>query len=99
MVAATTGGGFTLEMATRAKSQLILILAEPEDEDWKMNFAKYQKHFKAAAAKGLVELLASANENESKNECKGLEELAASASANENKNERETKCNRSCAIS
>ena len=80
MVAVADGGVFTLEMVTRAKSQLILILAEPEDEDWKTNFAKYQKHFEAAADKGLVELLA-----------KGLEELAASASANENENESEMK--------
>ena len=60
MVAVTTGVGNTLEMATRAKTELIMILAESEKEDYKENYADYQKHFQAAADKGLVEL--SANE-------------------------------------
>ena len=58
VVAITTGGLNTLEMATRAKTKLIMILAEPEKEDRKVKYAKYQKHFQAAADKGLVELLA-----------------------------------------
>ena len=61
VVAATVGGSVTVEMATRAKSQLFLILAE--NESWKKNYAKYQKYFQDAAAKGLVELATSANEN------------------------------------
>ena len=44
-------------MATRAKPQLILIHAEPEKKEYKEYYAKYQKHFQAAADKGLVELL------------------------------------------
>ena len=34
----------------------------------KKSYADYQKHFQAAADKGLVELVDSANETESKNE-------------------------------
>ena len=60
MVAITTGLS-TLEMATRAKTKLIVILAEPEREDRKKIYAKYQKHFQAAADKGLVELSVSGN--------------------------------------
>ena len=68
VVAVTAGGFATLEMATRAKTQLILILAEPEIEAHKKNYADYQKYFQAAADTGLVELLVSANANESDNE-------------------------------
>ena len=101
MVAVVDGSGSTLEMATRAKTQLILILAEPEREDWKKSYADYQKHFQAAADKGLVELVASANGNESENESEGLDELSISANENqsENENESESKCNPCCAIS
>ena len=56
-------------MATRAKTELILILVEPEKEDWKDYYADYQKHFQDAADKGLVELPViekCANESESK---------------------------------
>ena len=67
-VVAVTTGFATLEMATRAKTQLILILAEPEIEAHKKNYADYQKYFQAAADTGLVELLVSANANESDNE-------------------------------
>ena len=95
VVAAITGVAFTLEMATRAKTQLILILVEPEYS--KEEYADYQKHFQAAADKGLVELVASANENESER----LDELSISANENqsENENESESKCNPCCAIS
>ena len=44
-------------MATRAKTKLIVILAEPEREDKKKYYANYQKHFQAAADKWLVELI------------------------------------------
>ena len=71
MVAVVDGSGSTLEMATRAKTQLSVILAEPEEEAWKKFYANYQKHFQAAADKGLVELIASANENESEDESEG----------------------------
>ena len=49
VVAVTAGRGGTLEMATRAKTQLILILAGKD-------YSKCQKHFQAAADRGLVEL-------------------------------------------
>ena len=68
VLAVTVGAHYTLEMATRAKTQLILILAEAERDDRKKLYADYQKHFQAAADKGLVELFASANETQSKNE-------------------------------
>ena len=61
MVAVTTGRGYTLEMATRAKTQLILILAEPKKKRYKKNYEDYQKHFQAAADKELVELSVSAS--------------------------------------
>ena len=101
VVAVAGGSNFTLEMATRAKTELIVILAEPEREVLKKFYAKYQKHFQAAADKGLVELVASANENESENESEGLDELSISANENqsENENEIECKCNPCCAIS
>ena len=51
----------TVEMATRAKTHLILILAEAEREDENKYYAGYQKNFQAAADKGLVELSVSAN--------------------------------------
>merc|ERR1719237_177253 len=88
-VVGITSGLSTLEMATRAKTKLILILAESEREDLKKYYADYQKHFQAAADKGLVELSISANESESEE----LDELTSSASANENENESESKCN------
>ena len=60
VVAVTAVGLSTLEMATRAKTKLIVILAESESEDWKKYYAEYQKHFQAAADKGLVQLSANA---------------------------------------
>ena len=79
MVAVAGGSAFTLEMATRAKTQLILILAESV---LKKDYADYQKHFQAAADKGLVELVASANENESE----ALDEFSISANENQSEN-------------
>ena len=55
-VVAATVGINTLEMATRAKTQLFLILVEPENELWKKDYTKYQKQFQAAADKELVKL-------------------------------------------
>jgi len=56
MVAVTTGHVRTLEMATRAKRRLILILAEAENEKYKKLYSDYQKHLQAAADKGLLKL-------------------------------------------
>ncbi len=53
----TAGAAFTLEMATRAKTRLVLILAESERKDEKKDYANYQKHFQAAADKGLLEVV------------------------------------------
>ena len=44
-VVAVTTGGHTLEMATRAKTRIILILVEAEREGYKKDYANYQKHF------------------------------------------------------
>ena len=65
-------GGNVLETATRAETQLILILAEPETEDKEKFYAGFQKHFQAAADKGLVELCDSEGAKE-------LVELSANA--------------------
>ena len=56
VVAVTSGDICTLEKVTRAKRQLIVILIEPEMEDWKKLYADHQKYFQDAADKGLVEL-------------------------------------------
>ena len=47
----------TLEAATRARTKLILILAEPKKKDFKKYYAEHQKYFQDAADKGLVELV------------------------------------------
>ena len=57
VVAVTCGVSFTLEMATRTKTRLILVAAEGE---WKADmkfYARYQKYFQDSANKGLLELL------------------------------------------
>ena len=56
-VVAVTAGVNTLEMITRARTQLIIILVESDDDDFKEYYKDYQKHFQDAAAKGLVELV------------------------------------------
>ena len=77
-------GGNVLETATRAETQLILILAEPETEDKEKFYAGFQKHFQAAADKRLVELSTSANENESEDE---NENQSQNQSEDENENQ------------
>ena len=57
VVAVTAGGGQILEMITRAKTQLIIILVEPDDDAFKDGYKNYQKHFQDAAAKGLDDLV------------------------------------------
>ena len=56
LVGCTTGSAATLEMATRAKTELVLILVDSGRELLNKSYAKYQKYFQAAADKGLVEL-------------------------------------------
>ena len=60
VVAVTSGGGDILEMATRAKRELILILAEEEEE---MFYEETQVAIKAAEDEGLVDLQVSESEN------------------------------------
>ena len=55
VVAVTTGLNF-LEMATRAKRELILILAEPERRKLKKSYHEFQMVIKTAEEKGLVDL-------------------------------------------
>ena len=57
VVAVTVGGNRTLEMMTRAKTQLIVILVDCVDCDSRRFYKNSQKHFQDAAAKGLVELV------------------------------------------
>jgi len=52
-------------MMTRARTQLIIILVEPDDDDLKKFYKDYQKLFQDAAAEGLVELV----ELESETKC------------------------------
>ena len=52
-----TIGANILEMMTRARTQLILILVEPDDDTFKKYYKDYQNHFQDAAAKGLVDLV------------------------------------------
>ena len=51
----TTADG-VLEEATRAKTELILIIAEPEEEKWKKDHQKLQVMIKTAADEGLVDV-------------------------------------------
>ena len=55
VVAVTTGLDTFLEMATRAKTELILILAEPEREEYKKSYQRFQVVIKAAEDEGLVD--------------------------------------------
>ena len=55
-VVVVTTGFDILEEATRAKTELILILAEPEKEDYKEWCQRTQVMIKAAEDKGLVDL-------------------------------------------
>ena len=62
VVAVTTGVGI-LEEATRAKTELILIIAEPEEEEYKKYYQRLQVAIKAAEDEGLVDLQVSESEN------------------------------------
>ena len=63
VVAVTRGGYNILEMATRAKRELILILAEPEEEKYKKLHQMSYVVIKAAEDEGLVDLQVSESEN------------------------------------
>ena len=56
VVAVTTGGYNLLEMTTRAMTELILILVEPEKEKHKKSYQRFQVAIKAAADEGLVDI-------------------------------------------
>ena len=55
MVVVTTGGNI-LEMATRARTELFLLLAEPEKEEFKKSCRKFPVVIKAAEDEGLVDV-------------------------------------------
>ena len=54
-VVVTTGGNI-LEMATRARTELFLLLAEPEKEEFKKSYRKFPVVIKAAEDEGLVDV-------------------------------------------
>ena len=58
-----TTGLDILEEATRAKTELILILAEPEKEEYKKWYQRFQEEIKAAEDEGLVDVQVSESEN------------------------------------
>ena len=66
VVAVTTGDNI-LEVASRAKTELILILAEPEKEEHKKSYQRFQVVVKAAVAEGQVDLQVSESENNNNN--------------------------------
>ena len=55
VVVVTTGGNI-LEMATRARTELLLLLAEPEKEEFKKSYRKFPVVIKAAEDEGLVDV-------------------------------------------
>ena len=61
VVVVTSGGCFTLEMASRAKTELFIILFEPESEDRKQYHAEYRNNFERAADEGLVTIFKESN--------------------------------------
>ena len=73
VVAITTGegylAGYILEAATRAKTELILILVDSENEWSKMFYQEIRENIKTAVDKGLIvtEVIESENHIESKN--------------------------------
>ena len=56
VVTVTAGEGFSMEMFTRAKTHLAVILVHGRDKNTKRWYAKYQDYFQRAADQGLVEL-------------------------------------------
>jgi len=67
VVVVTTGNINIPEMATRAKTELILILAEPEEEFLKEDYQEFQEEIKAAEDEGLVDLQVIKSENQIEN--------------------------------
>ena len=63
VVVTTRVRGYLLEMATRAKRELILIIAESKKEKYKKSYKRFQLALKAAADEGLVDLQVSESEN------------------------------------
>jgi len=67
VVVVTNGGLGILELATRAKKELILILAEPEGELLKRVYQKIQVVIKTTADEGLVDLQVLESRNQIEN--------------------------------
>ena len=62
-VVAVTGGGYILEPATRGRTELILILAEPEEQECKEDYQETKGNIKDAADEGLVDVKVIENGN------------------------------------
>ena len=56
VVAVIVGGGPALEMVTRAKTHLVVIIVDAGREDFKEYYAEKTKYFNDAADNRLVEL-------------------------------------------
>ena len=63
VVAVTAGEGFSMEMLTRAKTHLAVILVRGKDKNTMKWYAKYRDYFQQAADQGLVELRFSTSES------------------------------------
>ena len=63
-VVVVTAGNHILETATRAKRELILIIAESEKKKYKKSHQRFQVALKAAADEGLVDLEVIERENQ-----------------------------------
>ena len=59
----TTGRLNILEMATRARTELILIIAESENEEWKKVYQKIQVIIRSAGDEDLVDVAVIESEN------------------------------------
>ena len=59
-----TSGNHILETATRAKRELILIIAESKKEKYKKSYQRFQLALKAAADEGLVDMEVIERENQ-----------------------------------
>ena len=55
-MAVTAGEGFSMEMLTRAKTHLAVILVHGKDKNTKRWYAKYRDYIQQAADQGLIEL-------------------------------------------
>ena len=57
-----------LDQASRAKTKLVLILAEPEKQEYKKSYTSLKENIKVAAEEGLVDVEVIESENQIENE-------------------------------